>query len=576
MSLFNYTILCMILFSTTLILSNEGMIPLSVDVLDPQIRSRGSSVISINGCTGLLISKSGLVLTNRHCVVPFLNEDIWGNGFAAKSMKDEIGLNQNAFAFIEESYTDITNSVLTSIEDLNDRERYRLILKRIKTIEKLCKSQGEFDCEVKSSHLSTSYTLVKRIIVNNIDLVFSPADQSFNYNATDFNSNWSWPRKTRDFAILRINVSDEQKAILQPSFINSAANIHEGLEVFSIGYPRTTQRNSLPEEFTFNYNVIVPALLTIINSIIDGSKDSSSLKKCYNSETLINLRDKYLKELATFARLKKRQEIQDIVNQKKTPRLNRKKDYISLVNRIKSIRLYETIKAGAKNSSIASQKECELKRSDLSIARQIEDSIFYNLAELAAQFNPAKFRKYLLHTRAYGQLKPEPVVAFYRELKHLEFEFDLLETLGKYHRLRNQIYKSKDKILPDANSFKRYSRGTVYDTTNRIEPGEFNFYKNHTFCYRFIPCPTLLLVVNFLSSVDATSGSSGSPTFNLQGDFLGLIFDVDLRNAITDWHYSAEFSRTVHVSSSEIVDSLADYVGYEFYSEIMLGKSPIR
>ena len=55
-----------------------------------------------------------------------------------------------------------------------------------------------------------------------------------------------------------------------------------------------------------------------------------------------------------------------------------------------------------------------------------------------------------------------------------------------------------------------------------------------------IPC-------NFLTDMDTTSGNSGSPTLNERGELVGIVFDNYYESLFTDWIYSSEESRTIHV-----------------------------
>lgn len=55
------------------------------------------------------------------------------------------------------------------------------------------------------------------------------------------------------------------------------------------------------------------------------------------------------------------------------------------------------------------------------------------------------------------------------------------------------------------------------------------------------------LPVNFLSSADITSGNSGSPTLNANGEIVGLVFDGTMDGVISDWVHVADRNRTIHV-----------------------------
>ena len=53
--------------------------------------------------------------------------------------------------------------------------------------------------------------------------------------------------------------------------------------------------------------------------------------------------------------------------------------------------------------------------------------------------------------------------------------------------------------------------------------------------------------VNFLSNLDATGGNSGSPTLNGKGELVGLLFDGNWESIISDWVFTPEITRSIHV-----------------------------
>ncbi|WP_312841726.1 S46 family peptidase [Sinorhizobium psoraleae] len=57
------------------------------------------------------------------------------------------------------------------------------------------------------------------------------------------------------------------------------------------------------------------------------------------------------------------------------------------------------------------------------------------------------------------------------------------------------------------------------------------------------------LPVDFLSTVDITSGNSGSATLNGRGELVGLVFDGTLDGVIADWAFAGDRNRSIHVDS---------------------------
>jgi V8-like Glu-specific endopeptidase len=59
-----------------------------------------------------------------------------------------------------------------------------------------------------------------------------------------------------------------------------------------------------------------------------------------------------------------------------------------------------------------------------------------------------------------------------------------------------------------------------------------------------------------VSTCDTSTGSSGSPTVNQKGEFVGMVFDANLEALPSTYMYTDETARAVHVSALGIVEAL--------------------
>ncbi|MBN2800442.1 MAG: S46 family peptidase [Deltaproteobacteria bacterium] len=59
--------------------------------------------------------------------------------------------------------------------------------------------------------------------------------------------------------------------------------------------------------------------------------------------------------------------------------------------------------------------------------------------------------------------------------------------------------------------------------------------------------------VNYLTTLDTARGSSGSPTINAKGEFIGIIFDGNDQSMAADWVFDAAVTRSIHTDVSYIL-----------------------
>lgn len=229
-----------------------------------QTSLKDAIIIFGNGCTGSIISKDGLVLTNHHCGLPYISDlsdsanNILVNGFIAKDFKQELPCKGLKASFLMQCY-DITQVFV----DTSNNFLLKYSFEEKDSIIFLMKSKKEKEtglrAEIKESQDGLKFTLYLYRDFTDIRLVMAPPVSvgKFGY-ATD---NWEWPRHTGDFALFRI-YSD---SINQPSTFKknnqpyqaiktipiNSQGIEKNMLTLVIGYPGSTRRTIMPNVLSY-------------------------------------------------------------------------------------------------------------------------------------------------------------------------------------------------------------------------------------------------------------------------------------------------------------------------------------
>ena len=167
------------------------------------------AIVSFNGyCTGEMISKNGLLLTNHHCGYDAIQNhssvesDYLGDGFWAKSYTQELQ-NEGLFVDFLVRMADVSKEVLDSINyETDEGVRSKLISEKIKAIKDRETEGTNYWSEIKSFFGGSEYYLFIYERYSDVRLVGAPPESIGKFGGdTD---NWMWPRHTGDFALFRV------------------------------------------------------------------------------------------------------------------------------------------------------------------------------------------------------------------------------------------------------------------------------------------------------------------------------------------------------------------------------------
>ena len=284
------------------------------------------AIVQLGGgfCTGELISKDGLMLTNHHCGFQFIfkhsteEHDYLKNGFWAMSKEEELPNEGFTVSFLVRM-EDVTKMVLDSIkEGVSDATRKKAIEKTITKLKKENSEEGKYTVEVKPFYEGNEYYMFVYITYKDVRMVGAPPAGIGKFGGdTD---NWMWPRHTGDFSLFRIYTAPDgspatyakENIPLQPKHylpIN-IQGLEKGDYTMIWGYPGTTERFMTSYEVLSTMNVINPPLvfacdmiLPTINDAIHAS-DKVRLKYADDFASLANLWKLKKGETLSLAKLK--------------------------------------------------------------------------------------------------------------------------------------------------------------------------------------------------------------------------------------------------------------------------------
>lgn len=233
--------LLVVFLSTTLAKADEGMwLPFmlgrnyedmkkhGLKLTQEQLYSVNNSslkdaVISFGGfCTGEIISKKGLVLTNHHCGYDAIadastpEKNYLDNGFWAKSTTEEIPV-QGLTATFMIRMEDVTQAIAKELNDKMTPEERAAKIKEISAIlEKDAVAGTHYEAFVRDFYDGNEFYLFVKETFKDVRLVGTPPQSSGKFGGdTD---NWMWPRHTADFSMFRVYAGADNK----PAAYNAA------------------------------------------------------------------------------------------------------------------------------------------------------------------------------------------------------------------------------------------------------------------------------------------------------------------------------------------------------------------
>jgi len=226
---------------------------------------RLSSVKFGSGCSGSIVSASGLVMTNHHCARTCIenlsglaHKDFNRDGFIARSLHEEArcpGLEIDQLTAIGDVTREVqaaTNG--TPPEKFNDVQKAA-----IASIEKACSTSDDVRCEVVTLYRGGRYDLYHYRRFQEVRLVFAPEEGIAFFGGDP--DNFNFPRFDLDVSFVRL-VDASGKPLATPQHLSwSEGRLREGDVTFVSGHPGATSRGFTLAQFDDDRDVRLPKRL---------------------------------------------------------------------------------------------------------------------------------------------------------------------------------------------------------------------------------------------------------------------------------------------------------------------------
>ncbi len=233
-------------------------------------RVRLGSVRLEGGCSGSVVSKDGLVLTNHHCVsdcasaLSSASSDYLQDGFFTKARSDE-RICPGGEASILKSITDVTTRVKAATADVTSAEVNAARAAKIAEIEReVCGDDRTRRCQVVNLYRGGQYKLHVYDRYDDVRLAFAPEMQAGFFGGDP--DNFNFPRYALDMALLRLYRNGQPVTFMDPLQID-AAGPKAGELVFVSGHPGSTERLLTVAQLEFQRDHFLPWRIEYLSQV---------------------------------------------------------------------------------------------------------------------------------------------------------------------------------------------------------------------------------------------------------------------------------------------------------------------
>lgn len=214
-----------------------------------------------SGCSGSVVSKDGLVLTNHHCVSSCMaalssaGNDYVQDGFYTRSRSEE-RICPGAEASILRSTTDVTTRVKAATAKVTpDAVSAARAAEIAAIVRETCGEDRRKRCQVTSLYRGGQYKLFVYDRYDDLRAAFVPEEQAGSFGGDP--DNFSFPRYALDMALLRLHRDGKPVTFSDPLKLDPAG-AKVGDLVFVSGYPGSTERQLTISQLEFQRDHFLP------------------------------------------------------------------------------------------------------------------------------------------------------------------------------------------------------------------------------------------------------------------------------------------------------------------------------
>ena len=214
-----------------------------------------------SGCSGSVVSKDGLVLTNHHCVSSCMaalssaGNDYVQDGFYTRNRSEE-RICPGAEASILRSTTDVTARVKAATAKVApDAVSSARAAEIAAIVRETCGDDRRKRCQVTSLYRGGQYKLFVYDRYDDLRAAFVPEEQAGSFGGDP--DNFNFPRYALDMALLRLYRDGNPVTFSDPLKLDTSG-AKAGDLVFVSGYPGSTERQLTISQLEFQRDHFLP------------------------------------------------------------------------------------------------------------------------------------------------------------------------------------------------------------------------------------------------------------------------------------------------------------------------------